>query len=202
MARPSPCKLAEAALAALDGDGGVPVARVSAEASASPGLYAIYASTATWRDLRLGKPPDDRPLYVGKAESTLASRDLQGHFGMRERGVQSPTGSSTVRRSLAALLAPRRGYRGVPRNPANPGYFSNYGLSSAHDEDLSAWMRRRLRLALWPHARAEDLDAVETLVLQKLLPPLNLDKIVTPSQPRVKTARKRLADEARGWDGS
>jgi len=129
----------------------VPVDKVAASDAGSPGLYAVYAAAATWRELGLGKPPDERPLYMGKAESTLASRDLQGHFGMRARGVQSPTGSSTLRRSLAALLASDRGYHGMPRNPAKPGHFSNYGLSAEHDDDLSAWMRRRLRLALWPH---------------------------------------------------
>jgi hypothetical protein len=127
----------------------------------------------------------------------LASRDLEGHFGLRVRGVQSPTGSSTVRRSLAALLAAERGYRGVPRNPAKPGHFSNYGLSEPDDDDLSAWMKSRLRLALWPHDAADDLDTVETYVLGQLQPPLNLAKVVTPWRHQVKAARTRLATEAR-----
>jgi len=177
----------------------VRVGKVDAEQSSHPGLYAFHASATTWKDLDLGKPPDDRPLYVGKAENTLASRDVEGHFGMRERGVQSPTGSSTLRRSLAALLAPKRGYRGIPRNPAKPGYFSNFGLSTEHDDDLSVWMRSRLRLALWPHDLVDELDGIETDVLDELLPPLNLDKVVTPWRGQVKAARKLLAAEARAW---
>ena len=125
---------------------------VPAAIASSPGLYAVYTSVATWRELGLGERPDERPLYVGKAEGTLASRDLQGHFGMRVRGVQSPTGSSTVRRSLAALLAAKRRYHGTPRNPAKPGHFANFGLSGKHDADLSAWMRQLLRLSLGPTA--------------------------------------------------
>ena len=173
--------------------------KVDADQVSHPGLYAIYASAATWKQLGLGMPPDGRPLYVGKAESTLASRDIEGHFGLRERGVQSPTGSSTLRRSLAALLAPERGYRGMPRNPAKPGYFSNYGLSEAHDDDLSAWMKNRLRLALWPHDAVAALDTIETQVLGQLQPPLNLDKVVTPWRDQVKAARKLLAAEAGAW---
>lgn len=197
--RTDPVLLAEA-MAALRGPA-VAVGKLKAEQSGKPGLYAFYASASTWKDLGLGKPPDDRPLYVGKAENTLASRDVEGHFGMRERGVQSPTGSSTLRRSLAALLAHRRGYRGIPRNPAKPGNFSNFGLSAEHDDDLSAWMRGRLRLALWPHDLAAALDGIETDVLGELQPPLNLDKVMTPWRGQVKGARKVLADQARDWDG-
>src|SRR5437764_773761 len=62
----------------------------------------------------------------------------------------SITGGSTLRRSLAALLHDSRGFRGVPRNPAKPGHFSNYGLTPTQDTDLSEWMRERLLLACWP----------------------------------------------------
>lgn len=185
-------------MAALGGPA-VAVDKISDTQSSRPGLYAFYGSAATWRDLGLGTPPDGRPLYVGNAEKTLASRDVEGHFGMRTRGAQSPTGSSTLRRSLAALMAPARGYDGVPRNPANLGYFSNFGLSVEHDDDLSAWMGRRLRLAIWPHDEVTALDGIETEVLVALLPPLNLDKVTTPWRDQVRAARKLLAAEARAW---
>lgn len=186
------------ALKALSGPG-VRVTAVPLDDAARPGLYAFHASAATWRQLGLGSPPDARPLYVGKAENTLASRDIAGHFGFAERGVQSPTGSSTLRRSLAALLATEHGYRGVPRNLAKPGHFANYGLFEAHDSDLSAWMRRRLRLCVWPHDVAGDLDGIETAVLEQLEPPLNLSKVITPWRDQVKAARALLAAEARVW---
>lgn len=143
--------------------------------------------------------PDLRPLYVGKAEGTLASRELQDHFGMRPRGVQSPTGSSTVRRSLAALLASAHGYQGIPRNPLKPGYFDKFGLCAEDDEHLSAWMKRRLRLSLWPHDDVAALFDVETDVLRGLLPPLNIEKVRTPWREHVKTARRLLADQALQW---
>lgn len=175
----------------------VAVGRVDDKAAGHPGLYAFYASAATWRGLGLGAPPDSRPLYVGKAESTLASRDLNGHFGMRPRGKQSPTGSSTVRRSVAALMAHADGYRGIPRNPEKPSHFANYGLSPIHDEALSAWMRRRLKITLWPHDDASALDDIETAVLQVLRPPLNLNKVETPWRGDIKKARAVLARQAK-----
>ena len=198
MSSPRRASLVTGAITALGGSA-VHVSKIDTRQAGRPGLYAFYASASSWRQLRLGKPPDPRPLYVGKAESRLASRDVEGHFGLRERGVQSPTGSSTLRRSLAALLAAERGYRGVPRNPAKPGNFSNYGLTETDDDDLSAWMKSRLRLALWPHDAASDLDTVESYVLGQLQPPLNLDKVITPWRDQVKAARRLLAAEARAW---
>lgn len=44
---------------------------VGTDQSAKPGLYAFYATVSTWNNLGLGDPPDDRPLYVGKAENTF-----------------------------------------------------------------------------------------------------------------------------------
>jgi hypothetical protein len=73
-------------------------AEAAPHVAAVPGLYAIYGGQDIWLQLGLGDPPDDRPLYVGKAEESLVSRDLKTHFG------SGRTGSSTVRRSFAALL--------------------------------------------------------------------------------------------------
>lgn len=159
-----------------------------------PGLYAIYGDEV-WEELGLGDPPDDRPLYVGKAEDSLATRDIKTHFG------NGRTGQSTVRRSFAALLAAKLDLHGMPRNPDNPGHFSNYGLSLRDDRRLSDWMKQHLRLAVWPKPR--DCDAplidIERHVLQRLQPPLNLKDVVTPWTPMIKVARKVLADEARAW---
>lgn len=46
----------------------------------SPGLYAVHGDEAVWRELGLGPPPDSRPLYVGKSEHDLRSRDVRTHF--------------------------------------------------------------------------------------------------------------------------
>jgi len=159
------------------------------------GLYAIYGDATTWNQLGLGDPPDGRPLYVGKAEDSLVTRDLKTHFG------DGRTGQSTVRRSFAALLHDTLDLRGIPRNTAKPGYFSNYGLSASHDVALTRWMREQLRLAVWPKPIDCEftLGQVETAVLVEFLPPLNLQGVVTPWTAQVKAARAALAEEARAW---
>ncbi len=139
----------------------------------------------------MGAPPDDRPLYVGKAEHTLAGRDVRTHFGTGK------TGNSTLRRSLAGLLRGELGLKGMPRNPAKPGHFSNYGLEPAGDAALTEWMRQHLRLATWSLPPTVDLGDLETEILQSLKPPLNIDKVQTAWRPLARAGRAQLATEAR-----
>ncbi|MGH9199061.1 MAG: GIY-YIG nuclease family protein, partial [Acidimicrobiia bacterium] len=138
-----------------------------------PGLYAISGDPGVWKELGLGDPPDERPLYVGKAEESLLSRDIGTHFG------NGRTGSSTVRRSFAALLRTSLGLQAQPRNPAKPGYFANYGLSPEHDTKLTRWMRDSLQLGFWAPAQPLLLRTVEVEVIRHLEPPLNLTDVVT-----------------------
>lgn len=160
-----------------------------------PGLYAIYGTPATWAQFELDGPvPDpDLPLYVGKAEDSLIARDLRTHFG------DGRTGQSTVRRSFAALLAPRLGFRGVPRNQERPGRFSTFGLSTDDDARLTAWMHANLTLAVWPADGATPLVDVEREVLRTLNPPLNLTHATHRWSRVIKQRRKTLADQARAW---
>jgi hypothetical protein len=157
-----------------------------------PGLYAFYGDEHAWSDLGLSPAFDDQPLYVGKAEKSLNGRDIGTHF------TTGRTGSSTVRRSLAALLAEQLALSAVPRNLAKPDGSANFGLDLAGDARLSEWMDLRLTLATWVKPAATILDDVETAVVRRLRPPLNLDK-VGESRERLRAARKRLADIARAW---
>lgn len=179
-------------LAALSRSGAV---SVTAELTLPdrPGLYAIHADATVWKELQLGSPPDDRPLYVGKSESSLHGRDLRTHF------ADGRTGSSTLRRSLAALLHDTLGLRGIPRNTSEPGYFQSYGLSATDDAKLTAWMRRKLRLSVWPTADPVLLGDLERQVLASLRPPLNLKDVVTPWSNYVSARRRILAKEAETW---
>jgi hypothetical protein len=89
----------------------------------------------------------------------------------------------------------------VPRNPAKPGYYSNYGLSAAHDAALTRWMREQLQLAVWakPTDAAHSLGQIEMTLLVALQPPLNLQGVVTPWTAKVKAARAVMTEEAKAW---
>jgi GIY-YIG catalytic domain len=167
----------------------LPVAR--AGVPARPGLYAVHGGAATWQQLGLGRPPDGRPLCVGKAERSLAGRDIRQHFGT------GMTGSSTLRRSLAALLRTRLGLSAMARNPARPGHFANYALAQPGDACLTAWMEAQLRLAIWVPDDPVDLGAVERELLRHWQPPLNLAGVSTPWTAKLQAARRVMAEEAR-----
>ncbi len=158
-----------------------------------PGIYAVRGDRAVWRSLGVGGPVDAQPLYVGKAERSLAARDVRTHFSTGK------TGSSTLRRSLAGLLADELTLEGRPRNLARPERFANFGLEASGDERLTRWMLTHLRLAVWPSPDGAMLDEVETAVLERLLPPLNVAKVATPWRASVQAGRRRLAAEAETW---
>jgi GIY-YIG catalytic domain-containing protein len=159
-----------------------------------PGLYAVYGSADVWRTLHLGDPPDGRPLYVGKAERSLSSRDVGTHFGFAGKGGNSVTGTSTLRRTLSALLRTQLGFRGRYRNPARREKASHFGLSRDHDAALSDWMRGNLVATYWEMPTLEvALDDVETAVLRRLEPPLNIAKVLHRWTKQVKEARQVMA---------
>lgn len=186
----TPGEHVDAALSALAAPGD-PVETASVPTKA--GLYAVHGPGAIWRELGLGQPPDTRPLYVGKAERSLAGRDIGTHF------TTGRTGSSTLRRALAGLLAEQLDLHGRPRNIASPGHFANFGLEPDGDARLTEWMHRHLCIATWRATEGVSLDQLETLVLESLQPPLNLAKVSTRWRPGVSAGRARLAAEARAW---
>jgi hypothetical protein len=152
-----------------------------------PGLYAVNADPETWQELNL-EIREGCPLYVGKAEQSLQSRDIRTHF------ATGRTGSSTVRRSFAALLRDPLRLRGVPRNMAHPERPANFGLAAEGDERLTAWMRELLFLAYWVKPDTEvDLNDIETAVIKRWQPPLNLNKVDHPL-PALMHAPRVMAD--------
>jgi hypothetical protein len=159
----------------------------------APGLYAIHGNAAVWAALQLGEPVARLPLYVGKAEDSLVTRDLKTHFG------DGRTGSSTVRRTFAALLRTDLGFVGMPRNPAKPGHFSSYGLSPSDERRLTEWMRAHLEIAVWVTDRSRPLREIERDVLRSLNPPLNIQGVDHRWKARVQISRAVLAADARSW---
>lgn len=96
--------------------------------------------------------------YVGKAESSLASRDLRTHFRTGK------TGSSTLRRTLAALLREELDLRALPRNRERPAYFANDALAPDGDERLTRSMHDNLEIAVRSHGGSAAWGYGETAV--------------------------------------
>ncbi|MGW3945518.1 GIY-YIG nuclease family protein [Micrococcus endophyticus] len=175
----------------LTGDGG-PEWGVAAWADGfgpvpdAPGLYAVYAKALerVRRELGPAVPVgEDGLLYIGKAETSLAERDVAQHFGTGK------TGRSTVRRTFAALLehsallwpVPRAGKKPSSKSPAT------FDLSERSEEALTRWMVDHLALRVWVPEVPVALGDIEKRVITAWRPPLNLTH--AGPRPHIKAAR-------------
>jgi hypothetical protein len=116
------------------------------------------------------------------------------HFG------DGRTGSSTVRRSIAALLAAALGLEGIPRKP-RPARAPRE-LWAGREPRAQAWRldgAAPLACYLAEAYRPQELLAVERVVLERLRPPLNLQDNESEWKPDVLAARRRMANQARAW---
>lgn len=160
------------------------------------GLYAIHAAAATWRELGLmvSTPGRQAPLYVGKAERSLAQRDGATHF------TSGRTGQSTVRRTFAALLREQLDLRPVlrPGGASARRAATHYALDAESEAALTRWMREHLTLVHWEQpATCRDLEAVEERVIAALVPPLNLRSNRASSwRTQILAARKAMQSAA------
>lgn len=164
-----------------------------------PGLYSIHADAEVWGELAL-EYRAGIPLYVGKSESNLSQRELRQHFAI-DPDASPTTGSSTVRRSFAALLREPLNLRGVPRNKEKPERFANYALEPEGDAVLTRWMHENLNVAVWEMPEDIPVSALAVLeaeVIRLWTPPLNIQK--NPGKlPHLRMARAQLAADARAW---
>lgn len=122
--------LAQAVGDAVQALGGQPRRAGATDVPNAPGLYAIWADGAVTEQLGISQDGRAAPIYIGKAERSLRNRDLRAHFGVDDAKVRS--GSSTVRRSLAALLADELALRPVPRGKIAVDASKGFSL---HPED-------------------------------------------------------------------
>lgn len=157
-----------------------------------PGVYAWWVTPAgTLADVPTAPHPADpalRLIYIGisprddHSAETLRTRILNRHGG-------SSLSSSTLRRSLAALLWEVEGW--TPRL-TDGGRFT---LSREDSAALRAWQERHLRVS-WVHV-ARPWDA-EGFVIRELEPPFNLkDNHGHPFYETMRDARRRFETAAR-----
>ena len=160
---------------------------------AAAGLYAWWAPFGAVPGISGPRHPTDavQLLYVGispngpTSNATLRSRVVGDH-------IRGTTGSSTLRRSLAALLNEQQGWRS--RWTTRPVLVNRDELA------LSEWMAERLRLSWAEHPEPW---TVEAEVIAELEPPLNLaENRSHPLYTEVQQARKRWREAAAATRGS
>ena len=129
--------------------------------------------------------PEPRIVYLGHS-----GEDSQRHW-------RNDTGVSTVRRSLAALLAGVLHLRALP-NAAAEGEdrYYNYRLDETGELILSAWMKDNLRLAFLD-LEAEQVEPWYHSLLEYNAPMLVFRNNPNNSYgPQIKLYRSQLAEQA------
>ncbi len=153
-----------------------------------PGFYAWWLIDRTaLPDVPVTKDPDVPfcLLYVGIApKSTSSAANLRS----RVLDVSGNLGSSTFRRSLAALLWEREGW--TPRMTTS----GKLTFSASDNKGLSRWQEENLRIGWYV---ADEPWAREATLIAELSPPLNVKSNAGHVfEPSMRKARARLAEVA------
>jgi hypothetical protein len=162
--------------------------------SDKPGIYAFFFFG---KDFPLVDyhPQKDEIIYIGKTESSQSGRDEKTHF------ASGKTGSSTIRRSLGALLKDELSLIPIPRNDKDfdAGRKSFFSFDEPSEDKLTKWMKGHLGLSFYEYDQSPaEIDILETKLIAEAQPLLNIDP-KNPDNPFaqiIKTARKACADEA------
>lgn len=150
-----------------------------------PGVYAAYLRVKT----ALGplNPGMNVVLYLGTSED-LARRGIQQHLH------PDRTGSSTLRRTLGAVLKRELRLKAVPRGKGNNQRdFQNYSFAPPGGARLTAWMKAKLEFGF---CAGSDVARLEEQLIQRLEPVLNLQGWENPHRPFLSALRKECETEA------
>lgn len=135
-----------------------------------PGIYCFFLS----KESELGEfGLSGQVIYVGIAKSSLKKRDLNQHF------KTGRTGSSTLRRSIGAILKEQLKLRALPRGkPNTANRINNYRFDLPEDKELTDWMKANLEIGYWEDRNSipyKSLRELEKQLIIKLKPTLDLD---------------------------
>lgn len=129
----------------------------------------------------------EEPIYIGISDD-LSRRGPEAHF----RAGQS--GFSTLRRSIGALLADQLNLIPCPRGAGWASTnFRNYRFDHQGERRLSGWMEASLLVAAHP---LRDPERIESRLVARARPPLNLKGWNNPNADRVRAARNACMEMA------
>ena len=164
-----------------------------------PGIYYIRLSKSS----NLGHFGTAYTLiYIGKAEDSIKDRLVNQHF------KTGKTGSSSLRKTLGAVLKETLSLRAIPRSETEQSNrrFSNYSFIEKDDIRLTNWMNSNLECCFIEHSKMNEIE--KALILKKVeirhtkrfLPTLDLDsatKKYNKFAKELSPLRKICKDEAK-----
>ena len=115
------------------------------------GCYILFANSEGMQHLGLPQENGLSILYVGKAENSIRGRVSKTHL------VSDRSGSSTLRRSLGAMLLKQLNLTPQPRsgNTEDKKRFTNYNFDSDGEVKLTNWSTLKNPFIPW-------LEAIES----------------------------------------
>lgn len=153
------------------------------------GQNGIYLVAYEGNELGFGlwKGQGPKVVFVG-----LSKVNSSRHF------KSGSTGTSTMRRSLAALLQNRLQLVPIPRSsdPHDNDRYNNYALDEESEEKLTAWMKENFRLAFYEFEPSRS-EALHRAMLEYNVPIFNFQN--NPQNKygaEIKVYRKKCATEA------
>lgn len=160
-------------------------------AAGKPGLYSWWADSMA-REL-IGQvlcASIPELIYVGQAGATRDGKRPKSALAsrIRKQHIRAVAGSSTFALTISAILL----------EPLELRVKKSKSLVSEDRQRVSEWIKDHLQVAITPFDDRDSLKHVETLVVKKLDPPLNIDKVqTTAARRRLKELRKAISNPSR-----
>ena len=135
-----------------------------------PGIYAIGFEGENFPfPLKTLSVTNGDIIYIGKTNSSQKRRVLNTHFR------SGRTGSSTLRRSLGALLRKELTLKPIPRSLVN-GRVRDYKFIIESENKLTEWMINNLTVSFYNYLGGKRLlRELESEIISILNPILNID---------------------------
>ena len=172
---------------AIDLAQAVPVAH--ADLPNVSGCCVLVADPEAMRELGFPAGSGQTALYVGKSEDSICKRVSRTHL------LGNRTGSSTLRRSIGALLRLKLDLQPQPRSPKRTEKdIQNYKFDSTGETRLTEWIAANLRVI---GRESSDPRATKGALISEHQPLLNLTGWANRYREQVGNARAKCRDLAR-----
>lgn len=164
------------------------------EFSNNPGVYAVgFVGESFPFPLDINIVMNGDIIYIGKTEKSQRSRDAQTHF------TNGKTGSSTLRRSLGAILLQELELTPIPRSYTETK-MRDYKFIRESEEKLTQWMINNLSLSFYEILDGKKvIRELEKQVIITLSPVLNIqgNSILNPYAGMLKELRAKCKQIAK-----